>query len=636
MKHTYSIFAVFVLILLGIVLYQPGLSGVFLFDDFINLEGLAALKQHNYLEAQIEFAFAGGASSLGRPLSLLTFALQANSWPSPFAFKLFNLILHICNNLLVLILAWQIGTLLKLSHTELKLFALLSALLWLAHPLQVSTVLYTIQRMTQLSAFFTLLGIILYLYGRLQVKHTPRLIIMSIGVIIGLGFGVLSKENAILLPIYLLAIEYTLLQTRPRHWQLWAAAFLYFPLILFAGWLIINFNSISQGYLLRDFSMFERLFTQPRILLDYAVQIILPRSTELNLFHDDVIISTSLLSPIQTLLSILFWTVAISAAFYIRKTLPILAFGVFWFIGGHLLEANIIPLMLYFEHRNYLPLLGFVFIISWLILKALQYLAKHSNLIQKTFYALIILYTISYPLVTYLENQLWGNPIQQAMLWAERKPHSLLAQAHAAQLMLDHQSPENALFYYQQMEKHRPEQIMPYVYQIQLSCTHPELVEFDFEIIKQRFQSAASRAGTEYVLNELLKTGLSKQCASLSFKEIKILFAALLENKNLTVFDQAFSYLLYAQLQAQAGDYFQALQLTEKALDFNVLGLHSHARNDLNAHLLRIQCWLALKDYQQANNELFIFQEKIGAQQQKYAALLKSLQTEINNNLKLH
>src|SRR5687768_9103674 len=96
--------AFIVLVVIG--LYWPGLQGFFLFDDFNNLNALANVAGSGLFDQPLrDFVFSGSAGPLGRPLSLLTFALQADAWPADtFPFKLFNLLLHSFNTILVYVL----------------------------------------------------------------------------------------------------------------------------------------------------------------------------------------------------------------------------------------------------------------------------------------------------------------------------------------------------------------------------------------------------------------------------------------------------------------------------------------------------------------------------------------------------
>ena len=87
---------------------------------------------------------------------------------------------------------------------------------WLLHPLMVSTVLYTVQRMTELSTLFVLAGLVCYLQGRRVQADSPG----AGWALIGFGFfvfyplAVLSKENALLFPVYCTLIEWVVLRAR--------------------------------------------------------------------------------------------------------------------------------------------------------------------------------------------------------------------------------------------------------------------------------------------------------------------------------------------------------------------------------------------------------------------------------------
>ena len=64
-----------VLVLAGIC-YRPALSGAFQLDDVGNLADLTYVED---MDTAADFVLAGKAGPLGRPVALLTFALQAES-----------------------------------------------------------------------------------------------------------------------------------------------------------------------------------------------------------------------------------------------------------------------------------------------------------------------------------------------------------------------------------------------------------------------------------------------------------------------------------------------------------------------------------------------------------------------------
>ena len=72
-----------------------------------------------------------------------------------------------------------------------------------------------------------------------------------------------------------------------------------------------------------------------------------------------------LLSPPATLASIVAIVLLVATAWKYRKKAPVYTFAVFWFLGGHILESTVVPLELYIEHRNYLPLLGPIFAVIY-------------------------------------------------------------------------------------------------------------------------------------------------------------------------------------------------------------------------------------------------------------------------------
>ena len=65
-----------------------------------------------------------------------------------------------------------------------------------------------------------------------------------------------------------------------------------------------------------------------------------------------------MLEPITTLFSLLALPALLALAWLVRHRQPLVAFGLLWFFAGHLSESTLLPLELYFPHRNYLPAIG--------------------------------------------------------------------------------------------------------------------------------------------------------------------------------------------------------------------------------------------------------------------------------------
>jgi hypothetical protein len=367
------------LLLIGIAacaaIYYPGLHGDFVFDDGPNivLNGQLQVDEPT-LESLRAAAFSSDAGMLKRPISMLSFwANYYTTGLDPFYFKLTNLFIHLLNGLGVFLLARLLMRSLDLNGASTSTaardgVAIATALIWLLHPLNVTSVLYVVQRMTSLSATFTLFGLVSYLLGRQRLSRGERGLPL---ILLGLcGFGllaVLTKENGALLPLYVAVVELTLfrfagLATGARR-KLEVVFLLTVVAPLVAGALFVALDPawLIQSYEGRDFSLAERLLTEARVLWLYLGWVAIPTRASLGLFHDDIPISHGLFAPASTLFAIAGIVAACAAAIKLRKRAPLVTFAVAWFLVGHALESSVIALELVHEHRNYLPMFGPIF-----------------------------------------------------------------------------------------------------------------------------------------------------------------------------------------------------------------------------------------------------------------------------------
>jgi tetratricopeptide (TPR) repeat protein len=368
--------------------YLPGLSGPYVLDDgeniYLNdaiaLKDLSLANLHNALRAN-------ESGPLQRPLASLSFALNhyfAGGFENTLPFKLTNLLIHFGNAVLVYYLVLLLmkspalrGT--PMGANPLSVAALTSAL-WALHPIQLTNVLYVAQRMNSLSAMGVLIGLLIFMRGRRLVNENRfrGITIMTIGVILGLFLGLISKENAALLPLFALAIEYAFyrrdqLDNRMRRGLYAFYIFMVMiPVAIFVIHLISHPEFITSSYALRHFTPYERLLTEARVLWFYVGLFIFPTPDRLGLFHDDITLSTSLFDPTTTLCAVTALGALALFALTKNKRWPVTSFAVLWFLAGHALESSVFGLELSYEHRNYLPSVGFFFLISFMILSLLQ------------------------------------------------------------------------------------------------------------------------------------------------------------------------------------------------------------------------------------------------------------------------
>lgn len=413
--------------LLTFAIYVPGLSGPFLLDDSWNLSKIGALGPIDSWELFRAYLASGEAGPTGRPLALTSFLIDARDWPAdPAAFKRTNLVLHCLIGLFLFLTLRSLLRAVGRTGREVELIALLAAALWLLNPFLVSTTLYPVQRMTQLAALFVVLGFWGYLLGRSWLSSKPRLgyLLMSTSVVLGTLLAVLSKENGILLPLLILVTEFAL----RYHWAgpapdwRWRGAFLWLPSAAILGYLAKRLPGMDQAIPERGFSVLERLLTQPQILWDYLFHLFVPHIQTQGLFRDDITAAQGLLSPPSTLIALLGLAALIVAAVLARRRAPLLSLAILFFLAAHLLESSVIPLELYFEHRNYLPAL-FLFLPVAAGVLVLQ--RRFSPMIATL---VVVALVGSFTLATWQRATLWGDEELLYTIWAENNPHSARAQ----------------------------------------------------------------------------------------------------------------------------------------------------------------------------------------------------------------
>lgn len=401
--------------LLVVAVYIPGIKGPYVLDDGenITLNKAVALNTLN-LDDIYDASLSNNSGVLKRPLAALSFGLNhyfSGGFENTLPFKLTNIFIHICNSILIYVLALmllgtpvlrQIG-----KDWNRKVTAGLIAATWALHPIQLTSVLYVVQRMNSLSALFVLAGLIVFLHGRglLAATEAKGLPIMYAGIAIGAVMGAGAKENAILLPLFALTIEYTLfsraslsvaIQKQVQHFYV---VFLLIPFLFFAGYLLLHPGFISNGYLERHFTLSERLLTQPRILWFYLSLVLFPSVHRLGLFHDDISVSHGAFDPFSTLPSLIgLFAITIFSIVKARRY-PLFAFSILWFIAGHMLESSIFSLEISYEHRNYIPSFGLIFV-------GILYLRTWLEKISNTY---ALRYTIPLLLILSLGYSTWSR-----------------------------------------------------------------------------------------------------------------------------------------------------------------------------------------------------------------------------------
>lgn len=420
--------------------FSAGLGGRMIFDDEPNLQPWQAIGDIHSVRDVLAFA-SSSPYPPGRPLALASFVIDDQSWtPDIPSLKRTNLALHLLNACLVFWLCLRLMSRLlpRQAPSTQAWLALFAASVWALHPMQVSNVSYIIQRMNLLSTTLELAGLLLFMEGRLHLEtHARRaLLLCSLGIGLFMPLAVLAKENGLLLCAFALLVEaFCFPPSTQRWWRAWKLAALWLPLLAFVVYCLVTYRGFTVPYPTRNFNAWERLLTQGPVLLEYLDKLLLPRLRGSGLYNDNFPVSHSLLSPPATLLAWALLSALLMLAWRLRTRLPLFSFGVFFYFCGHLMESTLLPLELYFEHRNYLPQLGL-----WLAVAALASLVPGARLrIALSGAAILLLGLLS--LLARQNAALWSNTELQAAVWYRDNPGSLRSTlTYARSLAEQHQA----------------------------------------------------------------------------------------------------------------------------------------------------------------------------------------------------
>lgn len=361
-----TLLAAAVLAVLCAICYANSIHAPLVFDDISNIVTNQAIHIDRLTLGNL-YTAAEHSTMPSRPLANISFAVNYLLDGLAVApFHLVNIFIHFINGCLVYLLALFIlrrvlaGTG-RDAQAPVYGLALFAAALFVAHPIQIQSVTYTVQRMNSMATLFYLLAVLAYIRARLAAPGgrrrafaaaTPVLWLLALG----------CKETAATLPAALLLIEWYFFQDARRGFFREHAPALTVLVLLMAvvAWFFLGAHPLTRvlgDYHTRDFTLGQRLLTESRVLIYYISLLLLPLPSRLNLLHA-FSISHSLLTPITTLFSVLALAGLLAFALLCARRYRLVSFCILWFFLQCLIESSFIGLELVFEHRLYLPMVA--------------------------------------------------------------------------------------------------------------------------------------------------------------------------------------------------------------------------------------------------------------------------------------
>lgn len=422
--------ALYILAGLALVIgaYWPGLSGGFVFDDYPNIVSqakvhLAELSWRGLWDAAFAYHPGGG---MPRPISNVTFAL--NYWAgdlNPIGYKWTNLLLHLVNS--VLLGAWMLQVL-RVADTTPRLAtatAAAIALLWAIHPLQVSSVLYVVQRMELLCLTFMLASLLAYTHARAtQIKGAHAGSGAFLLALLFAGLACAAKETGALTALYGLALEWLLFRGRaasPAWSRFWKWAMIIGALTSAGAfaWLTLSIYSSPAAYSMRDYGPNERLLAQLQIVPFYLGQIVLPRPDGMLFFYDHLVAPSKPTAAIIAGGGLLLTLIVAMISF--ARRVPLFSLGIAIFLGSHVITSSPIPLELAFEHRNYFAIAGILLAAAAVAFRLRPIFHPRAPLM------IIVVLALGFAALTALRSASWSTPYGLAAYSVEINPKSTRA-----------------------------------------------------------------------------------------------------------------------------------------------------------------------------------------------------------------
>ena len=376
-----------ILTVLTFLVFSPALEGEFLnWDDDVNVYKNEYVKHLN--AENVKKIFTTTVIGNYNPLANLTFAIEWYFFgDNPYPYHLTNLILHLLNCLCVFWLLLMLGL--------RKNWAFFAALLFAIHPMRVESVAWITERKDVLFGFFYLCALICYVY---QLKTEQKK--YMVGVFLFFVLALLSKIQAVALPLSLLLIDYLL--DKPVGIKMILTKIPHFALSLAVGLMGVFFLKSEQSLNGVDYNILERLLVGAYSLAVYLVKVVYPYAMSAIYPYPEPgnLDWTFYASPIlvAAMVGTVFW--------FGRKQKPI-QFGFLFFLFNIVFLLQVVSAGQGFiaDRFSYIPYFGLFFLFAY----GLQQLETRQKSLSSAWIGLAAVASIGYIVMTTQQIPVWNN-----------------------------------------------------------------------------------------------------------------------------------------------------------------------------------------------------------------------------------
>ena len=336
-----------------VAMFPTLLNGWTSWDDQVYVLNNQLIQHLNWEKIKIIFT-TPQINGTYSPLVLVSWALNhAIHGFTPFGYHFLNLIIHLINTSLVLLLIRKLG-----GNAFVSIGA---ALLFGIHPLNVEAVAWVTGRKDVLYVCFALLSLVTYADYISHNRSSFRFLLLSLCFFF---FALLSKATAVVLPVVLLLIDFKYGHSLNK--RSFAEKIPYFSLALMFGALAVYAQSQTPALsALEDSNLLQPVLSAGYAHLLYFLKVIVP--FKLAAFHPYP--PSGSITVVLSVLGLVAWLLAMGGGiFLIRHDKTKLAgFGLLFFLIGILPVSQIIPVgsAIIADRYVYMPYIGlFVAIVS--------------------------------------------------------------------------------------------------------------------------------------------------------------------------------------------------------------------------------------------------------------------------------
>ncbi len=349
-----KLFSIFLLFIVVFGVYANSVT-----NEFTNWDDNALIVQNPYIRS-LEISnlikiFTPPKGGTFQPIRVLSYAIDYNFFKlNPIGYHIHSIFLQfLASVFLYLSLLYMVPGLLCLSRYGDGRFslksgiingtALLTALLFAIHPVQVESVVWLSGRKYTLLGFFAFIS--LYFFLLYEEKHRYR-ILFAIGSFIGALCAVLSSPFGIMLPVLFLWYDFCVKKNfikifRQRFWIYCPYAFLFVSMLLVLRSALFAGSFFSGSHSVNIKTLWPTLLTLLRVIFDYMKNFLFP--FRLNARYMDVI-SNSVFQPkvMISLVSVIGIIVLVLKGYVKEKKMLMFCTG--WFFIALFPVSNIFPI----------------------------------------------------------------------------------------------------------------------------------------------------------------------------------------------------------------------------------------------------------------------------------------------------